>query len=718
MSSYNPIPPRVWSRVQNPCTFVNPDDQYLSSYIPLTGQTVSQAQADYEMKQLYKGNILQYKGNSARLTKSQKYSQLARCSGPNRTKVFATQSEKYTNPNTTWLLRQNFVTYPFPNEIVGVPNNISGPFGYNNQNPNNCPGGSSIQDGGTLVCGTYVNPCSGEIIKKSKTSPIICNPASASNVPGSSILCWNNKAQTWFPKQRYVMNNSTDKWPINYKGLVSALTCSNSQPKLVFQGFNNNNINNITIRNPKLNTIFNDGLSLDEDTINIYKDIINSDINITAKDLENMGLTDTDLANMGLTPTDLENTNLTATDLENMGLKSTDLENMGLTATDLENMGLTATDLENMGLISTELENMGSLNNNFINTDVTSREIISYNFTIDLKPNSIFKVDSFNIYIDSKFYKNVINNNTYTYTITNINKLSCVITITSVTNGVESPASEPILVKYTPVDRSPLPPVENYSCELIDICRKMDEKFGLLNASITNVYSATTNISDKLAEFEILKALLNSQPVKEISEFIEKYIGLMYVSDDTYYYIPIDIYNQLKADLLSLEEILKTNPELLMSELLTKDNINKISKTISKNNNIKKTSKVQFLSPDSLNMGQLFLDNYKEILSLIKSAYDKKNLARSALLESEDWKKDSEILNNADKLKEYVENLNKTISMFKLGIQSIPVQLKQQYVIYHNLYGVPNNLEYDPKLMKPILEELGINVNPDVDILT
>ena len=54
--SYNPIPPRVWSRVQNPCTFIDPDDLYLSSYIPLTGQTVSQGQADYEMKQLYKGN--------------------------------------------------------------------------------------------------------------------------------------------------------------------------------------------------------------------------------------------------------------------------------------------------------------------------------------------------------------------------------------------------------------------------------------------------------------------------------------------------------------------------------------------------------------------------------------------------------------------------------------------------------------------------------------
>ena len=234
-NSYNylPIPPRVWSRVQNPCTFTdasgNSDINYNEVYIPLTKQTVTQAQANYEDKLIYKGNILQYKGNSSRLTKSQKYTQLAKGFGPNRTKVFATQSQTYTNPNTTGLRRKNSTTIPFPNPIVGAPNNISGPYQYNVPNPNGCSG-VSIQDGGTLVCGTFANPCTGEIIKQRATSATICNPASASDVPGSSVLRWNNKVQTWFPKPRYVMNNSTDKWPVNYKGLdgfsglVSALT--------------------------------------------------------------------------------------------------------------------------------------------------------------------------------------------------------------------------------------------------------------------------------------------------------------------------------------------------------------------------------------------------------------------------------------------------------------------------------------------------------------
>lgn len=219
---YNPVPPRVWSRVQNPCTYVQPNSNYQEAFIPLTGQIVSQNQANYEMKQLYKGNVLQYKSNSARFTKSQKYSRLARMMGPNRTKVFATQTQTYTNPNSTGMLRVGFTSYPFPNNIVNAPNNISGPFAYNIQNPNGCPN-SVVQDGGVLICGTYANPCNNIIIKTGTPSPTICNFASASNVPGPSVLCWNTKVDSWFPKPRYFMNNSTDKWPVNYKGFVSAV---------------------------------------------------------------------------------------------------------------------------------------------------------------------------------------------------------------------------------------------------------------------------------------------------------------------------------------------------------------------------------------------------------------------------------------------------------------------------------------------------------------
>jgi len=221
--SYLPEPPRVWSRVQNPCTFLNPSDDYQFGTSVFTGKPLPYAIANYQLQLIAKGNVLQHKANSSRLTKKQKYTQLAKCLGPNRTKVFATQTDTYSNPNTTGLLRLGAATIPFPNQIVGQPNNISGPYQYDVANPNNCNKNGSLEDGGTLICGTYQNPCTKEILNESRASAFICNPSTASDVPGRPVaLCWNPAIESWFPKPRYVMNNSTDKWPINYKAFVSA----------------------------------------------------------------------------------------------------------------------------------------------------------------------------------------------------------------------------------------------------------------------------------------------------------------------------------------------------------------------------------------------------------------------------------------------------------------------------------------------------------------
>ena len=222
---YNPVPPRTWSRVQNKCTShtnkLSSGLVYLS--VPLTGEKhVTLAQAAIEDALLQKGNILQYKGNSSCLTKNQRYAQLAKGGGPNRTKTFATQSQTYTNPNTSGLARVNSVEIPFPNTIDGQQNNISGPFQYAVDNPYGCLS-NSLQIGGNLLCGTYMDPCSGEIIKNANTSATICNPASASNVPGSSILCWNKTVQSWTPRTRHTMGNSGNKWPQGYKGFISAV---------------------------------------------------------------------------------------------------------------------------------------------------------------------------------------------------------------------------------------------------------------------------------------------------------------------------------------------------------------------------------------------------------------------------------------------------------------------------------------------------------------
>ena len=202
---YNPVPPRVWSRVQNPCSVIayKSDDPAANSDF---------ARADYERQMLLKGNILQYKKNSSNLTKKQRYTQIAKGMWTNRTKTWATQSDTYTNPNMTSLLRVNFsVLDPSNNTFSNPPN----PFG--------CPT-TEIQDGGNLVCNVVVNPCTQEVVKRTRSQQL-CNPTTDSDVPGQiQELCWNDGTQTWYPRQRYIMPTSGTKWPQGYKGFVSAVT--------------------------------------------------------------------------------------------------------------------------------------------------------------------------------------------------------------------------------------------------------------------------------------------------------------------------------------------------------------------------------------------------------------------------------------------------------------------------------------------------------------
>lgn len=216
--SYNPNPTRVWSRVQNPCTYVDGSNNaiYQNIYVPLTGKTVTQAQAIYQDKLLYKGNILQYKKNSSNLTKKQKYTQICKGMWTNRTKSYATQTQTYTNPNTSNLLRVNYTNITSPGTRY-----IPGPYKYNIPYPNGCIS-DTIKDGGSLLCNTVANPCSDEVIE---TNTVLkCYPTTCSDVPGPiQDLCWDSKLDTWYPRQRYVMPTSGTGWPEGYKGFVSAL---------------------------------------------------------------------------------------------------------------------------------------------------------------------------------------------------------------------------------------------------------------------------------------------------------------------------------------------------------------------------------------------------------------------------------------------------------------------------------------------------------------
>jgi hypothetical protein len=257
MSCYNncylPRPPRAWSRVQNDCSLIYSGIDNGFVKIPLTGEIVPVSVLGEKIAMLNKGNVLQYKANSSNLTKAQRYSKIATGKWINRNTTWATQSTRgYTNPNTTSLKRTgnvvNIAIDPITGAIIGpttdpvtciqsidplnegIPvNNVSGidnpiipppvpPTPPSNGFPEIIPDTPVepivIQDAGVLICSVQENICTGTI--KNNISQQLCNPTTDSDVPGTiQDLCWNNGTPTWYPRQRYIMTNSTNKWPIN-----------------------------------------------------------------------------------------------------------------------------------------------------------------------------------------------------------------------------------------------------------------------------------------------------------------------------------------------------------------------------------------------------------------------------------------------------------------------------------------------------------------------
>lgn len=233
--TYIPIPARVWNRVDSRCAVysINPTKQQM----------------------LIKGNILQYKKNSASLSKKQLYSKIAKGEWINRSTTWAIQNDRgYTNPNSTYLKRingTNIAIDRLTGQIIGptslpltcptspqqpsetLPIIEDGGGGEEPEDPelppieeptdssgNTLPEGNTdtlidpivISDGGNLICSITEIPCSN--YTKTTITKEYCNPTTASNVPGKlGILCWDETFDTWYIKNNLTMPTSNDKWP-------------------------------------------------------------------------------------------------------------------------------------------------------------------------------------------------------------------------------------------------------------------------------------------------------------------------------------------------------------------------------------------------------------------------------------------------------------------------------------------------------------------------
>ena len=94
--------------------------------------------------------------------------------------------------------------------------------------------------------------------------------------------------------------------------------------------------------------------------------------------------------------------------------------------------------------------------------------------------------------------------------------------------------------------------------------------------------------------------------------------------------------------------------------------------------------------------------------SLLYSMYQTK-LAAANKRTYEGFKKDSEILHNTEKLKEFIENLSMTSHILPEVVVSAPLmKIKPEYALYMKKYGVPTNGVWKPDLLAEMVEELKV----------
>jgi len=255
---YNPNPPKEWYRYQNNCHPFIPAVEIATLLNPEASKLIPNSYK-YFLPVYIKGNILQYKKNSANLTKNQRYSQIAKGMWTNRTKTWSSQNERASNPNSDLLQRVNYTTtivqkygldgteiiIPINPDCINNPANNSSSLPPRNSSSSN--GGippppvnppppiilppkvnnqkyiylNEIKNGGTLLGNIIQNPCNDEILQQTYLQD--CYPTSDSDVPGPlTSLCWNDGLPTYYPKTKLTYGTSDNKWPTNAKFIFSA----------------------------------------------------------------------------------------------------------------------------------------------------------------------------------------------------------------------------------------------------------------------------------------------------------------------------------------------------------------------------------------------------------------------------------------------------------------------------------------------------------------
>jgi hypothetical protein len=108
------------------------------------------------------------------------------------------------------------------------------------------------------------------------------------------------------------------------------------------------------------------------------------------------------------------------------------------------------------------------------------------------------------------------------------------------------------------------------------------------------------------------------------------------------------------------------------------------------------------------------LSIYEDIWKTLWASYNQKYDYYDLVTNSSRWKEDSNILNNSVLLKDYIKKLESTVApLISITVTQKNLCVKPRYSRYFELYGIPENLEFDPEKMMQIDLELSLENNDE-----
>jgi hypothetical protein len=139
--------------------------------------------------------------------------------------------------------------------------------------------------------------------------------------------------------------------------------------------------------------------------------------------------------------------------------------------------------------------------------------------------------------------------------------------------------------------------------------------------------------------------------------------------------------------------------KLLDKTIMTLDDFNDLNIELTKLLHISNTCK------DTVVESYIYsiIENYKNILRCIYYAFREKQNFNDLTTTSKRWAKDSTILNNINLLKQYIQELNYNAKLFDITVEAPLMIIRAEYLKYNELYGYPENGEYDPDLLLQII---------------